>query len=108
MVEHLVCNQGVVGSSPLASTPCGDEPDVVRLAVSLLAQAAELFFENKVNWELCGNHGRLRTQVQVDPTANKAKSVVKLLRVYGGCLGVQSRRRTWHSCDKLREAASRL
>lgn len=32
------------------------------------------------------------------------KSVVKLQRVHGGCLGVQSRRRTWHSCEKLRGA----
>jgi len=31
--------------------------------------------------------------------------VVKLRRVHGGCLGVQSRRRTWISCEKLREAA---
>jgi len=34
--------------------------------------------------------------------------VVKLRRVHGGCLGVQSRRRTWHSCEKLRGAVSRL
>jgi len=33
--------------------------------------------------------------------------VVKLQRVHGGCLGVQSLRRTWLSCDKLRGAAQR-
>ena len=108
MVEHLVCNQGVVGSSPLASTLRVARDGGSGGHASLLAQAAELFFENKVNWESCGNHGRVRTLVRLDPTANEAKSVVKLLRVHGGCLGVQSRRRTWHSCEKLREAASRL
>jgi len=30
--------------------------------------------------------------------------VVKLRRVHGGCLGVQSRRRSWYSCDKPRGA----
>ena len=33
------------------------------------------------------------------------KSVVKLQRVHGGCLGVQSRRRTWLGCEKPRGAA---
>lgn len=79
----------------------------MRLVAISMRRCRVLFFENKVNWELCG------TTVSMDfgpcwRTANEAKSVVKLLRVHGGCLGVQSRRRTWHSCDKLREAASRL
>jgi hypothetical protein len=50
-------------------------------------------FENKANreckWQAIDNK----------------KSVVKLLRVYGGCLGVQSLRRTWLGCDKLRGVA---
>jgi len=33
--------------------------------------------------------------------------VAKLRRVHGGCLGVESRRKTRPSCDKPRGAASR-
>ena len=77
MVEHLVCNQAVVGSNPVASTMR------VRSRVNGARQRLDLgsgrLFENKVNWFAAWQ-----------PRIEK-KSVVKLQRVYGGCLGVQSR-----------------
>ena len=89
LVEHLVCNQAVVGSNPVASTigSAVKENEIRRASSALL-------FENKVNWFAAWQ-----------PRMENKKSVVKLQRVYGGCLGVQSRRRTWLSCDKLREVA---
>ena len=56
MVEHLVCNQAVVGSSPVASTSsqrCGKR-GVGRQATS--CACARGFFENKVNRFKRGKH----------------------------------------------------
>ncbi len=50
------------------------------------------------------NQDGLGTQVVERRASNIVLSVVKLQSVHGGCLGVQSRRRTWHSCEKPREA----
>ena len=97
MVEHLVCNQAVVGSNPVASTrgspgdetqpsdrPCVRGPtcgkrgtDKPALGWTCSGGSGELI-ENKVNWKRGINH-------EYD------KSVVKLQSVYGGCLGVQGR-----------------
>ena len=79
MVEHLVCNQGVVGSSPFASTTLVP-PDWTALSGLSNVRSRtrlgspELIFENKVS---CKN------------VVHKT-SMAKLLRVNGGCLGVQS------------------
>jgi hypothetical protein len=80
LVEHLVCNQAVVGSSPVASTlpELGSPSGPAETALPL---ARKGFFENKVNRIRRGHH-------------DFEIKVVKLLRVHGGCLGVQSRRRT--------------
>ena len=48
MVEHLVCNQAVVGSSPVASTKFGCGERGVG-ASQPRAFDARGFFENKVN-----------------------------------------------------------
>jgi hypothetical protein len=74
LVEHLVCNQVVVGSSPVASTTA--LPQMLEIAHEQFG-FGQTFFENKVNGHDRGSHNN--------------EQVVKLLRVYGGCLGVQSR-----------------
>ena len=101
LVEHLVCNQAVVGSNPVASTSSSAQhrsakvrPLFGRNTNNLPPAWWEVFFENKVS----------RKNVEAP---RSTKSVVKLPRVHGGCLGVQSRRRAWHSCEKLRGAAKR-
>ena len=39
MVEHLVCNQGVVGSSPFASTPRLIAVDAASVRVTVIENA---------------------------------------------------------------------
>ena len=61
MVEHLVCNQAVVGSNPVASTPetfgdrCGPPTVMVVIAKPHGLVHAGLF-ENKVNRKESGSH----------------------------------------------------
>jgi hypothetical protein len=81
LVELLVCNQAVVGSSPVASTPLRMFAESRRWMThdkSPRQIGEATFFENKVNCLERGHH----------EFENK---VVKLRRVHGGCLGVQSR-----------------
>ena len=55
MVEHLVCNQAVVGSSPVAST--NREGFVTEWAIQNSPRSLSVgFFENKVNRMKRGNH----------------------------------------------------
>ena len=57
MVEHLVCNQAVVGSNPVASTR-RLEPRRSTMGKGVIHGAHALraeIFENKVNWN-CGNY----------------------------------------------------
>ena len=60
MVEHLVCNQAVVGSNPVASTTLprcsacpGQGPSRETLSAWRLARVAgrQVIFENEVNRE---------------------------------------------------------
>ena len=56
MVEHLVCNQAVVGSNPVASTTqhagleASTAPDRFKGHEQRRGSRRGAFFENKVNW----------------------------------------------------------
>ena len=71
-----------------SQSPCTEQRKTPELTL-------RVFFENKDG---------LGTQVVEHRASNNVLSVVKLQSVHGRCLGVQSRRRTWHSCEKPREA----
>ena len=62
MVEHLVCNQAVVGSNPVASTtflPEANQKPTPMLAIRREQRgASRAFFENKVNGHDRGSHKR--------------------------------------------------
>ena len=56
MVEHLVCNQAVVGSNPVASTPpSGDLMNEWNVPNNPFSTRRG-FFENKVNRIKRGHH----------------------------------------------------
>ena len=58
MVEHLVCNQAVVGSNPVASTTIQPEANPMLAIRREQRGASRAFFENKVNGHDRGSHKR--------------------------------------------------
>ena len=107
--EHLVCNQGVAGSSPVSSTTRGSDgsgherdedasapPFRVRQggAVASLERAAHRggperprLIENRRS----SNKGAKGEVVHDYSVSSSVNAVVKLLRAYGGCLGAGRR-----------------
>jgi hypothetical protein len=81
--EHLLCKQGVTGSSPVISTR-GESDEIARV---LLAR----IFDNRIR-RFSSVARRCSPQV-----------VVKLLRANGGCLGAGKRRRAWQAAISLGE-----
>ena len=129
MVELLLCKQGVAGSIPVASTTRGApvgraggrgrSPRTSWISVhdgqglrprralpttpppDGRARGGETCSLTSLGtWSpRCMNH-RMSLEQRF------STSVVKLLRVSGGCFGVERRRRTWDGCAKLRGAAN--
>lgn len=129
MVELLLCKQGVAGSIPVASTispglaaRCGAEarpksPMPWRLATATRSPASggraaprlllpadrprdARSLTSLGTWSPRSKNHRMSLEQRF------STSVVKLLRVSGGCFGVERRRRTWDGCAKLRGAAN--
>ena len=74
MGERLLCKQGVAGSNPVISTRCEERRARARSTIS------------------GGPAGSLTTEYEIlEKPERLRKSVVKLLRADGGCLGARKR-----------------